>query len=138
TLRTEGYDPRQRVADGEVWAGVWVYVPVPAAAAGDAQVLAKLKAAGIGDALEMPGPADAPVISLGVFSDLKRAREQIARAKSAGLTPATADRRRTGQVYWIDMDLAPTAGSLDPADLQSESGRISRLEIKPCPAQAKR
>ncbi len=29
TLRGGGYDPRQRVADGDVWAGVWVYLPLP-------------------------------------------------------------------------------------------------------------
>ena len=33
TLRSGGYDPRQRVAEGEVWAGVWVYLPLPAARA---------------------------------------------------------------------------------------------------------
>ena len=27
TLRASGYGPRQRVAEGEVWAGVWVYLP---------------------------------------------------------------------------------------------------------------
>ena len=77
TLRGGGYEPRQRVADGDVWAGVWVYLPLlPSRAAGD-QLLAKLKAGGIDDALEMPGPNDGPVISLGLYNDPKRAQAPV-------------------------------------------------------------
>ena len=39
TLRGGGYDPRQRVADGEVWAGVWVYLPLPASRAAGEQTV---------------------------------------------------------------------------------------------------
>jgi hypothetical protein len=134
TLRGGGYDPRQRVADGEVWAGVWVYLPLPATRAAGEQTLAKLKAGGIDDALQMPGPNDAPVISLGLFSDQKRAEARVALAQSLGLNPGVADRKRTGNVYWIDIDLKPTDSLLNPADLQGESGRIVRLEVKGCPA----
>src|SRR6202000_2322705 len=70
TLRGGGYDPRQRVADGEVWAGVWVYLPLPPARAVADQTLAKLKAGGIDDALEMPGPNEGSVISLGLYSEI--------------------------------------------------------------------
>jgi hypothetical protein len=136
TLRGGGYDPRQRVVDGDVWAGVWVYLPVPANPAATEQLLAKLKAAGIDDALEMPGPADGSVISLGLYSEQKRAQSRVAQAQSLGLNPGLADRKRTGNVYWIDIDLKPTDRLLNPADLQAESGRISRLEIKACPAAA--
>jgi len=51
TLRGAGYDPRQRVADGEVWAGVWVYLPLPASRSNSEQLLVKLRAGGIDDAL---------------------------------------------------------------------------------------
>jgi hypothetical protein len=133
TLRSGGYDPRQRVADGEVWAGVWVYLPVPPGLSAGDRLLAKLKAAGIDDALEMPGPGDAPVISLGLFSEQKRAQARVAQAHGLGLDPGLADRKRTGNVYWIDVDLKPTDGLLNPADLQGEAGHISRLEVKACP-----
>jgi hypothetical protein len=136
TLRGGGYDPRQRVADGEVWAGVWVYLPIPAGPTAGAQMLAKLKAAGVESALEMPGPADAPVISLGLFGDQKRAHTRVAQVQALGLIPAIADRKRTGNVYWIDIDLKPTDGLLNPADLQGEAGHISRLEVKACPTAA--
>jgi hypothetical protein len=135
-LRGGGYDPRQRVAEGEVWAGVWVYLPLPATRVAAEQILAKLKSSGVDDALEMPGPNDGPVISLGLFSEPKRAQARIAQAQALGFNPGIADRKRTGNVYWIDIDLKPTDGILNPADLQGESGRIVRLEVKGCPSAA--
>jgi hypothetical protein len=136
TLRGGGYDPRQRVADGDVWAGVWVYLPLPSSRAADDQLLAKLKAGGIDDALEMPGPSDGSVISLGLYSEPKRAQARVAQLQALGFNPAIADRKRTGSVYWIDIDLKPTDSLLNPADLQGESGRIVRLEVKGCPPAA--
>jgi hypothetical protein len=134
TLRGGGYDPRQRVAEGEVWAGVWVYLPLPAARPAAEQALAKLKAGGIDDALEMPGPNEGSVISLGLYSEPKRAQSRVAQVQALGFNPGIADRKRTGNVYWIDIDLKPTDGLLNPADLQGESGRIVRLEVKGCPS----
>ncbi len=133
TLRGGGYDPRQRVADGEVWAGVWVYLPLPPSRAAGDQTLAKLKAGGIDDALEMPGPNEGSVISLGLYSEAKRAQARVAQAQALGFNPGIADRKRTGNVYWIDIDLKPTDSLLNPADLQSDAGRIVRLEVKGCP-----
>lgn len=134
TLRGAGYDPRQRVADGEVWAGVWVYVPLPPVRGAAEQILAKLKAGGIEDALEMPGPNDASVISLGLYGESKRAQSRVAQVQALGFNPGIADRKRTGNVYWIDIDLKPTDSLLNPADLQGEAGRIVRLEVKGCPS----
>jgi hypothetical protein len=76
------------------------------------------------------------VISLGLYSEQKRAQARGAQAQALGLHPGLADRKRTGNVYWIDIDLKPTDGLLNPADLQGEAGRISRLEVNPCPAAA--
>src|SRR6202140_3349707 len=87
TLRGGGYDPRLRVADGEVWAGVWVYLPLPPSRAAGDQALAKLKAGGIEDALEMPGPNDGSVISLGLYSEPKRAQARGAQAQAVGVNP---------------------------------------------------
>jgi len=134
TLRGGGYDPRQRVADGDVWAGVWVYLQLPASRAAADQIRAKLKAGGIDDALEMPGPNEGSVISLGLYSESKRAQARVAQAQALGFNPGIADRKRTGNVYWIDIDLKPTDGLLNPADLQGEAGRIVRLEVKGCPS----
>jgi hypothetical protein len=134
TLRGGGYDPRQRVADGEVWAGVWVYLPLPAVRSVADQTLTKLKSGGIDDALEMPGPNEGSVISLGLYSEPKRAQARVAQAQALGFNPGIADRKRNGNVYWIDIDLKPTDSLLNPSDLQGESGRIVRLEVKGCPS----
>ena len=134
TLRGGGYDPRQRVAEGDVWAGVWVYLPLPPSRAGLDSILAKLKSAGIDDALEMPGPNEGSVVSLGLYSEPKRAQARVAQVQALGFNPGLADRKRTGNVYWIDIDLKPTDSLLNPADLQSEAGRIVRLEVKGCPS----
>ena len=136
TLRGGGYDPRQRVSDGDIWAGVWVYLQLPPSRAAGDQILAKLKAGGIDDALEMPGPNDGSVISLGLYSEPKRAQARVAQAQALWFNPGIADRKRTGNVYWIDIDLKPTDSLLNPADLQGEAGRIVRLEVKGCPASA--
>jgi hypothetical protein len=133
TLRGGGYDPRQRVAAGEVWEGVWVYLPIGASRSSE-QMLAKLKAGGIEDALEMPGPNEGSVISLGLYSDSKRAQTRVAQAQSLGFNPALVDRKRAGDVYWIDIELKPTDSVLNPTDLQGQAGRIVRLEVKGCPA----
>jgi hypothetical protein len=134
TLRGSGHDPRQRVADGEVWAGVWVYLPLPPTPDAASQVLDKLKAGGIDDALEMPGPNDTSVVSLGLFSEPKRAQARVAQAQALALNATVADRKRNGNVYWIDIDLKPTESTLNTTDLQGESSRIVRLEVKSCPA----
>ncbi len=136
TLRTGGYDPRQRVAEGEVWVGLWVYVPAPANRAAAEQMLAKLKRGGIDDVMEMPGPGDAPVYSLGLFSEPKRAQARVAQAQAVGFNPLIADRKRSGNVYWIDVDLKPTdnlADLSDLSDMRGESGRILRLTVSGCP-----
>ena len=138
TMRSGGYDPRQRVAEGEVWAGVWVYLPLPASKAAADQILDKLKAGGIDDALQMPGPNDTSVISLGLFSEAKRAQARVAQAQALQINPAIADRKRNGNVYWIDIDLKSTDSLLNPSDLQGEAGRIVRLEVKACPVSAQR
>ncbi len=136
TLRGGGYDPRQRVVDGEVWSGVWIYVPVSGSRTATEQAVAKLKAAGIQDGLQMPGPGDTPVISLGMYSDPKRARNRVAQIKALGLNPGVADRKRTGNLYWIDVDLKAGNGAPNPADLKAEAGRNNSLEVKTCPSGA--
>lgn len=136
TLRAAGYDPRQRVADGDVWAGLWVYLPLPATHPASDQLLAKLKAAGIDDSMQMPGPTDGSVISLGLFSEPKRAEARVAQVQALGLTPGVVDRKRTASLYWIDLDLKPADGALNPADLQGDTAHINRLEVKACAAAA--
>lgn len=133
-LRGSGHDPRTRVAEGEVWAGLWVYLAgLPSR--GEAQrAMTLLKQRGITDAYIMPAADRSADISLGIFSEPSRAQKRADDVRALGFTPTIADHARTGQVYWIDVDLAPTAGFINPADIPTEAGKITRLEIKACPS----
>jgi hypothetical protein len=134
TLRGGGYAPRQRVAQGDVWAGVWVYLPLPPTPAAANQLRSKLKSGGFDDILDMPGPSDTPVVSLGLFNEPQRAQARVVQAQKLGLSPATLERKRSGDVYWVDVNLKPDDAALNPADFHVEAGRIARLEVKACSA----
>jgi hypothetical protein len=92
-----------------------------------------LKRRGISDAYIMPSADQTNDISLGVFSEPARAQRRAEEIRALGFTPTIADRTRRGPAYWIDINLKSTDGVINPADLQSESGRIVRLEVLACP-----
>jgi len=134
TLRGAGYDPRTRVAEGDVWAGLWVYLDDLPSREEAQRAMTLLKRRGISDAYIMPSADLTNDISLGVFSEPARAQRRAEEIKTLGFTPTIADRTRRGTVYWIDLDLKATDGIINPAELQSESGRIVRLEVLACPS----
>lgn len=135
-LRVGDYDPRTRVAEGDVWAGLWVYLDDLPSHDEAQRAMTLLKRRGISDAYIMPSADLTNDISLGVFSEPARAQRRAEEIKSLGFTPTIADRTRRGTVYWIDLDLKATDGLINPADLQSESGRIVRLEVVACPSKS--
>lgn len=135
SLRGAGYVPRQRAEQGEVPAGVWVYVARPDDRLAADQVLARLKQAGIDDALEMPGPLDGPVISAGLFSDPRRAQSRYQQVQALGMKPFIVDRKRNADVFWLDVDLKSPDETLNTTDLRNGGNRIMRLETKDCPRQ---
>lgn len=136
TLREAHYEPRTRVAEGDVWAGLWVYLDDLPSRDEAQRAMTLLKRRGISDAYIMPSADQTNDISLGVFSEPARAQRRAEEIRALGFTPTIADRTRRGPVYWIDIDLKSTDGSINPADLQSESGRILRLEVLTCPSTA--
>ena len=134
-LRGRGYAPRQRTVAAEVSAGVWIYLPLPGGGDG-AQVLADLKAAGIKDALQMPGPERTPVISLGLYDEASRGQLRVAQLQKLGWRPSVAERRHPGNLTWADVDLKPGETTLSTTDLPGQSGRVTRLEVHDCPVSA--
>jgi cell division septation protein DedD len=135
TLRTAGYQPTQRVAEGDVWIGYWVYIDaIPTEAEANA-ILAKVRAEGITDSYVIPNSDSGNLVSLGVFSEISgvtRRREQV---RSLGYDPKVVDRTRRATVYWVDVLLAPDQ-TLDFDSLQTP-GRIQRLEQRRCDAPAR-
>lgn len=132
TLREDGYEPSQRVAEGEIWVGHWVYLEIAEADADAEAILAELADAGMPEAYLITGSeADGDVISLGVFTEAARAERLADDVRALGYAPTITDRTRRGTVYWVDVEVAPGT-SVDLERLQP-SGRIVRLEQRPCP-----
>ena len=135
-LRGAGFQPRQRMEQGEIWAGYWVSVQgLPTRDAADA-ALKTLSANGIDDVYVMPGSDPPNVLSLGVFSDYQRAQRRVDEVRAIGLTPRIDDRKRAGSVYWIDVDLLEPGQIIDSSIFQTDPGKITRLEMRACPAAA--
>jgi SPOR domain len=134
TMRSSGYAPRTRLAQGDVWAGLWVYLADLPSRAEAQRAMSVLKQKGIADAYIMPAADQTNVISLGIFSEPQRAQRRAEEVKALGFTPSIADRTRKDTVYWIDIDLKPTDAMVNPSDLPSESGRIVRLQVVACPS----
>lgn len=120
TLRGGGHAPHQRASDAEVPDGVLIYLPMPETPASTAQLRRELRAAGIAEVPDVPGPNQTPVVSLGAFSDPQRAKSWLAMMRKAGFSPQTMERKRSATVFWLDVDLNPEDASLNPADLHAE------------------
>ena len=135
-LRENKLEPRQRAGEGVVWKGFWVTLEGVTDRTAANAIIERLRRAGVGDAYAMPGDGRDVTISLGLFSERQRALRRLDDAKTIGLSPRIVDGERTGTVYWIDVDVVPPAELPDAARLQGEGGRILRLEVKPCGADA--
>jgi hypothetical protein len=96
--------------------------------------LKTLSGSGISDVYLMPGSDPPNVLSLGVFSDYQRAQRRVDEVRALGLTPRIDDRKRAGSVYWIDVDLQEPGQVIDSSIFQTDPGKITRLEMRACPA----
>jgi hypothetical protein len=135
-LRNAGYQPAQRVVEGDVWSGYWVYIPAIATEQQANDTLAKIREgvreARIPDAYVIRNSDSGNLVSLGVFSEISgvsRLRDEV---RALGFEPEVVDRTRRATVYWIDVVLAPDQ-ALDFDALQPP-GRIIRLEQRRCEA----
>jgi cell division septation protein DedD len=129
-LRAAGHQPLQRVAEGDIWIGYWVYIPAIATEREANEILAKMRADGISDSYVIPNSDSGNLVSLGVFSEISgvsRRREQV---RALGFEPQVVDRTRRATVYWIDISLDADQ-TLDFDSLQTP-GRIVRLEQRDC------
>ena len=129
-LRTAGYQPLQRVAEGDIWIGYWVYIPAITTEAEANTILARMRAEGITDSYVIPNSDSGNLVSLGVFSEISgvgRRRDQV---RALGFEPQVVDRTRRATVYWIDVTLAE--GQALDFDALQPPGRIIRLEQHDC------
>lgn len=132
TLRNAGFEPVQRVSEGDVWIGYWVYIPAIATEQEANEILARVRAEGIADSYVIPNTDSGNLVSLGVFSEISgvgRRRDQV---RALGFEPQVVDRTRRATVYWVDVALA--AGQVLDFDALQPPGRIIRLEQRACDA----
>jgi len=128
-FRAAGYEPVQRVAEGDIWIGYWVYLAgIPTRAQAN-EALSDLQAHGISDSYVTPGE-EGFLISLGVFSEVARAGRRREEVRALGQEPTVVDRTRRGTVYWIEVRW-PEGQTIDLETLQTP-GRITRLEQRAC------
>ncbi|HSN72066.1 MAG TPA: hypothetical protein VLT59_11175, partial [Steroidobacteraceae bacterium] len=133
-LRAEGFEPTQRVEAGDVWVGYWVSWR---GAAGREQAEATrllLAERGLTDTYVLPAGEQSNVLSLGVFTDRRRAERRREEVRLLGLEAEISDRRQAGSVYWIDVEPGESDPAIDPGMLVTDPGRIVRLEVRPCRA----
>jgi len=133
TLRSLGFEPRQRVEQGELWTGYWVSVRDFATRDAAEAALKILNQNGLTDVYLMPGAEPDNVLSLGVFSDYQRAQRRAEQVKAIGLSPEISDRKRSGSVFWLDVNLKEPGQTIDTSVFQVGQSRILRLELRACP-----
>lgn len=135
-LKNAGFEPRQRVAEGELWIGYWVSVQNFENRDAAEAAMRLLLGNGMTDVYLMPATDASNVLSLGVFSDYQRAQRRADEVRALGLEPRIDDRKRAGSVYWIDADLPEPGKAIDTSIFQTDPRKITRLELRPCPANA--
>lgn len=134
TLRTAGFQPLQRVAEGDIWIGYWVYIGAIPTEAQANEILAKVREEGIADSYVIPNSDSGNLVSLGVFSEISGVGSRREQVRALGFDPQVVDRTRRATVYWVDVALA--AGQALDFDSLQPAGRIIRLEQRDCPESA--
>lgn len=131
-LRDRGFDPKQRAEQGDTWEGFWVYVGVKSAA-DETKLMKALDRAGISDAHAMPEGDGGRRVSVGLFTEKDRADKRAQAVKRLGYTAEVVERKQTGSVYWVDIDLGANDHTVPTEGLLSIGDAGSRLEIRVCP-----
>ena len=130
TLRAVGFEPEQRVAEGDIWIGYWVYIQAIPSMDEANKILAKVRESGITDSYVIPNSDHGNLVSLGVFSEISGVSRRRDEVRALGFEPHVVDRTRRATVYWVEVVLRADQ-SIDFESLQPP-GRIMRLEQKPC------
>ena len=130
TLRTAGFEPEQRVAEGDIWIGYWVYIQAIPSVDEANKILAKVRESGITDSYVIPNSDSGNLVSLGVFSEISGVSRRRDEVRALGFEPHVVDRTRRATVYWVEVTLRGDQ-AVDFESLQPP-GRIMRLEQRPC------
>lgn len=84
-----------------------VLMPAEADAAAARQLVAQLKAKGIGDNYIIPSGKNKNAVSLGVFSTISAASKRWQEVKALGFVPLLQPQKQTAEAKWFDIELPP-------------------------------
>jgi len=131
-LAETGRVPLQRVTEGEVWLGYWVYIQPFASAEEADEVAQALERALVEDFYIIRDGELANAISLGVYSQQAGAEARLSEMRTRGFPAEMTDRYRSAPVYWLDFAEAAD----DPISLSllmpAAPGRVLRAETGDC------
>jgi hypothetical protein len=133
-LKQDGYEPRQRPANGAVPDGYMVMIgPLPNEAAQE-RIVRRLGRGGLDDAFALPKLEDGYAVSVGLFSARQRAERRVLAVERMGLKASVVERTRPGTVYWLDFDLKTPAGAPGAPDpLLQPTDPAQTWQLVPCP-----
>jgi cell division septation protein DedD len=132
-LQGRGFIPQQRSEAGDVRDGYWVYLGGLKSAADEARALKSLQDAGITDAHAVPAADDGRRVSVGLFTERPRAERRARAVQHLGFSPDIVERRRSGTIYWIDLDLGTSDAAVPTEGLAAPDQGESRIQVRVCP-----
>jgi hypothetical protein len=135
-LHDKGFAPRPRTAEGEVSKGFWVFIGDLKTDQDVQQVLRTLQQSHVDDAREMPTAGDVHKVSIGLFSDRDRADHRAQSIEKLGLHPEVTERKVSGTVLWMDVDVPPGAAAPSAQDAVAPGEAAGGVQAVPCPAVA--
>ena len=132
TLAAAGHEPSKRSAEEDFWIGYWVYIPLDSESRRRGEA-ARLRDGGIADADVGSDEELGTLVSLGVFSQERRADRQREQARSLGSEPTVVERTRRALATWLDITTTAVP-SIDLQTLQpAESATPLRQQACPAP-----
>jgi cell division septation protein DedD len=132
-LQERGFTPKERTETGDVRDGYWVYLGGLKSAADETRALKSLQEAGITDAHPVPASDDGRRVSIGLFTERPRAERRARAVQHLGFSPDIVERRRSGTIYWIDLDLGTSDAAVPTEGLVTPDQGESRIQVRVCP-----
>lgn len=132
-LQGRGFTLQQRAEEGDVRDGYWVYVGGLKSAADEARALKSLQDAGISDARAVAPSDDGRRVSVGLFIERPRAEKRARAVQHLGFSPDIVERRRSGTLYWIDLDVGASDAAVPTEGLAAPDQGESRVQLRVCP-----
>ena len=126
TLRELDFTVRRRSESGRVFVGYWVNIASAENRAAAEVITDALRADGVTDFYIVPSGNDENDISLGVFSELRRAQRRLQQLSDRGFDAQVNERYQDGEVSWLDV----SGFGVNDLDVSAMGVGVPGLEIR--------